>query len=98
MKVSERKGLLDPKIGGPGPVRPDGGAVAPAGPPTIDQVSVSDAARELARLRAEVGDVDTVRVAKVEGLSAVMAKGQYSADVRDVARKVLRHVLGELVA
>jgi anti-sigma28 factor (negative regulator of flagellin synthesis) len=35
---------------------------------------------------------------KVEGLSAVMAKGQYSADVRDVARKLLRHVLEELVA
>jgi flagellar biosynthesis anti-sigma factor FlgM len=98
MKVSERKGVLDPKVGGLGPVRPDGQAGAPVAPPTTDQVSVSDAARELARLRAEVGDVGEVRTAKVEGLSAVMAKGQYSADVRDVAQKLLRHVLGELVA
>jgi hypothetical protein len=60
-------------------------------------VSVSDAARELARLRAEVGDLDAIRGEAVSGLSAVMAKGQYSADFRMVAQKVLRELLGELL-
>jgi anti-sigma28 factor (negative regulator of flagellin synthesis) len=97
MKVNERKGLIDPAVAGPA-VRPDGGAVAPEPPASTDKVSVSDAARDLARLRGEVGDVNTVNVEKVSGLSAVMAKGQYSADVRDVATKVLRSILGELLS
>jgi hypothetical protein len=32
----------------------------------------------------------------VRGLQAVMAKGQYSADIRDVARKLLREILGQV--
>ena len=62
-----------------------------------DQVSVSDLGRELSRLRAEVGDVDGVRLDKVRGLQAVMAKGQYSADIRDVARKLLQELLGQVL-
>ena len=97
MKVNERKGPIDPAVAGPA-VRPDGGAVAPEPPAAADKVSVSDAARDLARLRGAVGDVNTVDTEKVSGLSAVMAKGQYSADVRDVASKVLRSILGELLS
>ena len=99
MKIQERKGVLDPRLGGPDPVRPDGGASGESvAPGSGDQVTVSEAARDLARLRAEVGDLGAVRQDKVEGLAAVMAKGQYSADFHDVAEKVLREVLGEVLA
>jgi len=97
MKVNDRKGPIDPTVAGPA-VRPDGGVAAPEPPAATDKVSVSDAARDLARLRSAVGDVNTVDMQKVSGLSAVMAKGQYSADVRDVASKVLRSILGELLS
>ena len=99
MKIQERKGVLDPRLGGPDAVRPDGGSSSgsPA-PGSGDQVTVSEAARELARLRAEVGDLGAVRQDRVEGLAAVMAKGQYSADFDDVAEKILRELLGEVLA
>jgi len=99
MKVDDRKGLQAPTLSGPGAVQPAGGTAGPSGTPATDQVSVSDTARRLAQLRAEVGDVSaaSVRQEKVEGLRAVMAKGQYSADIEDVARKLLRDVLGGLV-
>ena len=97
MKVNDRKGPIDPAVAGP-PVRPDGGVAASEPPAATDKVSVSDAARDLAQLRGAVGDVNTVNMEKVSGLSAVMAKGQYSADVRDVASKVLRSILGELLS
>jgi anti-sigma28 factor (negative regulator of flagellin synthesis) len=97
MKVNERKGAIDPAVAGSA-VRPDGAAAAPEPPAAADRVSVSAAARDLARLRSAVGDVNTVSAERVSGLSAVMAKGQYSADVRDVAAKVLRSILGELLS
>lgn len=97
MKINERKGVVDPAVAG-SVGRPDGAAAAPEPPAAADRVSVSDAARDLARLRSEVGDVNTVSADKVSGLSAVMAKGQYSADVRQVAAKVLRSILGDLLS
>jgi hypothetical protein len=97
MKVNERKGVIDPAVAGSA-VRPDGAAASPEPPVAADRVSVSDAARDLARLRSEVGDVNTVSMEKTSGLSAVMAKGQYSADPRDVAGKVLRSILGDLLS
>jgi len=99
MKVDDRKGLQGPRVSGPGAIQPAAGAAGPSGTPATDQVSVSDTARRLAQLRAEVGDVsvETVRQEKVQGLRAVMAKGQYSADLENVARKLLREVLGGLL-
>jgi len=38
-------------------------------------VKTSDIAREFVRLRAEVGDVDSLREAKVSGLQAVVESG-----------------------
>lgn len=94
MKVNDRKGLADPQVIGLGGVRPEGGTPPPT-PPAGDQVSVSEAARELLRLRAEVGDVGAVDQAKVENLASVVAKGQYTADLREVARRLLRELIGE---
>jgi hypothetical protein len=92
MKVNEPKVLLHPRFGGPIGRVP--GAPARAG----DRVSVSDAGRLLAGLKAEVGPLDTLREEKVTGLRAVMAKGNYSADIQDVARQFLRELLGQLLA
>lgn len=102
MKVDERKGSIDPRVGGPTPLPPQGGGEAGQPPPApteaTDRVDVSSAARELARLRGEVGDLDTVDTEKVASLRHLMARGSYSADYRDTARKVLREFLGGLLA
>jgi flagellar biosynthesis anti-sigma factor FlgM len=99
MKIDERKGVLDPRLGGPGAVRPEGGPPPPTGEAAPgDQVSLSRDARLLASLRSEVGTVDTVREGRVEGLQAALAAGQYHVDPADVAAKLLREVMGELVA
>jgi len=97
MKVDERKGPQAPNVGGPGAIQPAAGTASPSAPSATDQVSVSDTARRLAQLRAEVGDVSVDAVRQEKGLRAVMAKGQYSADLEDVARKLLREVLGGLL-
>jgi flagellar biosynthesis anti-sigma factor FlgM len=100
MKIQERKGVLDPRLGGPDAIQADGPGTTAAPSPggsDADQVSVSELGRELARLRTEVGNVGDVREDKVRGLQAVMAKGQYSADIRDVARKLLQEILGQVV-
>ena len=93
MKIDERKGVLDPLVGVPSAH----GVDATAFPRARDRVNVSETARELAHLRAQLGGVELLRMEKVTGLRAVMAKGSYSADVRDVSRKLLRELLGQLV-
>ena len=67
MKVDDRKGLIDPALGVAHGVPHGPGAPAPPGGDG-DQVTVSGAARELARLRAEVGDVGAVDQEKLRGL------------------------------
>jgi flagellar biosynthesis anti-sigma factor FlgM len=94
MKVNDRKGVGEPHVVGPSGLRPDGLTPPPA-PPAGDQVSVSEAARELARLRAEVEDVGVVDPMRVENLASVVAKGQYTADLREVARRLLRELIGD---
>ena len=92
MKVNEPKVVLHPRFGGPNG-RASG---APAG--AADRVSVSDMGHLLAGLKAEVGPLDVLREEKVTGLRAVMARGNYSPDIQDVARQFLRELLGQLLA
>ena len=92
MKVNEPKVLLHPRFGGP-TGRMSG---ARAGDP--DRVSVSDMDGLLAGLKAEVGPLDVLREEKVTRLRAVMAEGNYGADIQDVARQFLRELLGQLLA
>jgi|SoiMetStandDraft_2_1073263.scaffolds.fasta_scaffold1673810_1 anti-sigma28 factor (negative regulator of flagellin synthesis) len=60
----------------------------------IDQVEEA----ELARLRAQVGPVDAVRGELVRSLRAAVESGEYHPDPADVARSMLRELLGELLA
>jgi|SRR5581483_6301023 len=99
MKVTDRKELLNRPVESPGAPRPDGGAPAPAAPSTgEDRVSVSQAARDLAQLREQVGPLDGVRTETVSHVQGLIASGQYAPDLHHVATNVLRDVLGELVA
>jgi flagellar biosynthesis anti-sigma factor FlgM len=101
MKIEDGKGVQGPRVDPTGSSRPAAkGAVrgAEAGAPAGDQVSVSDTARHLAQLRVQVGDPHAVRQDRVASLQSVMAKGQYSADIGDVAEKFLREKLGEILA
>ncbi len=92
MKVNEPKVLLHPRFGGP----TGRGSVAPRR--AADRVSVSDMGRLLVSLKGELGPLDVLREEKVSGLRAALAKGDYSADIQDVAREFLRELLGELLA
>ena len=92
MKVNEPKVLLHPRFGGPT------GRAWEAPTSAADRVSVPDMGRLLAGLKGEMGPLDVLREEKVTALRAVMAKGDYSADVQDVARQFLRELLGQLLA
>jgi anti-sigma28 factor (negative regulator of flagellin synthesis) len=84
MKVKEPKVLLHPLVGG------STGRVS-------NGVGASDVGL-LASLKSEMGPLDVLREEKVTRLRAVIARGNYNADVHDVARGLLREVLGQLLA
>jgi flagellar biosynthesis anti-sigma factor FlgM len=98
MKVNDRKGVVNRGVEGPGPVGLDapGAPAAPSVPE--DRISVSDMARELAKLRNELGPIDQVRTEKIASIQDIMAKGQYSADPPRVARDFLRDILAQLLS
>ena len=99
MKIDERKGVLDPQLAGTDPIRPEGRApAAPATPVTDDRVSVSDTARQLAGLRADVGDVGAVRGDRVAALQAAVDAGRYSPEAHAVARALLRDLIGDALS
>ncbi len=66
----------------------------PAGQPG-DRVSVSEEARTLSRLRADLGDLTAVRTEKVQDLRDRIERGEYRVDLKAVARKLLAAVFGE---
>jgi len=99
MKIDEHKGVLDSQLAGLDPVRPEAGGKVPLpAAPAGDRVSVSDTARQLAGVRAEVGDVGAVREQRVTGLRAAIDQGQYRPDLHQVARSVLREVMSDVLA
>ena len=98
MKVNERKGLVSRGVEGSGAIRPDAPSEAPPPGSAEDRVTVSDTARELARLRSELGPVDLMRADRVVSIQDVMAKGQYSADPPRVARDFLGEILAQLLS
>lgn len=100
MKVDQHRTLSGPGPKGTPRVTPSAGRrsrAAGAAAAVGDRVSLSEEARRLARLRAGVGDLDEVRQDRVGELRQRVAEGTYRADFRDVARKFLRELLGELL-
>ena len=98
MKITDGKGVLDPQLTGPDGIRGErGGKTEGTTPAAGDRVSVSEAARDLARLRAQVGELDEGREDRVSELRAALAAGQYRVDPTAVARSVLRDLLSDQV-
>src|SRR5262245_36749101 len=98
MKITDGKGLLDPKVICPEAIQGGGGRKAVGSTSQArDRVSVSAAARDLARLREEVGSVDAVRESRVAELRTAVATGQYRVDAFAVARSVLRDLMSDQV-
>jgi flagellar biosynthesis anti-sigma factor FlgM len=75
------------------PTRARAGRQTP--PATEDKVSVSDEARTLGRLRAELGEVDGIRADKVAELRGQIERGEYLPDLKQAARKLLEAIFGE---
>jgi anti-sigma28 factor (negative regulator of flagellin synthesis) len=98
MKVNERKSVPDPRVGGAGGVAPGGSVPEGTGAGADDQVSVSETARELARLKGEVGDVEGVRADRVASLRNATTDRRYVPDARGAATGLVREVLGDLLA
>ncbi len=97
MKINDGKTPINPAL--EGPAVHSGRRVTPAsGVAADDRVSVSEAARELARLRAEVGPIDVVRAERVGSLRATVSAGRYQPDVGAVAGSVLRELVAQLLA
>jgi anti-sigma28 factor (negative regulator of flagellin synthesis) len=93
MKIDERKVTLDALIGDIATAR----ARASGSLGAEDRVEVSAAARVLAELRPALGEVDVVRHDRVIELRATMESGSFRAHPPDIARSLLREVLGQLV-
>lgn len=100
MKINERNGVLDTQLGGAEALRSDAGTTTRQGTATAsgDRVSVSDTARSLAALRADVGDLGAVREDRVAGLRAVLDDGSYQVDFHTVAASVLREIGADALA
>jgi flagellar biosynthesis anti-sigma factor FlgM len=97
MKVDDRKTVLDPRVGGTqAPAPGDRSPASGEGSTSADQVSVSDTARDLAKLRSAVGNPDIVREEKIAKLREAVENGSYHPDVRETAKKLLREILGDL--
>jgi flagellar biosynthesis anti-sigma factor FlgM len=99
MKVSDRKSIQNPGVGGPHGVADESRTGRSGGVenPTGDSVEVSSAARTLARL-VDAGELETaVRAEKVDPLRAAVDGGTYTVDNEATARAFLREVLGDLV-
>ncbi len=91
-----------------GPKRPDevraargdigkGRATRPDTTTGGDKVSVSEEARILSRLRADLADVSGVRTEKVEEVRGKIERGEFQVDLKAVARKFLESIFGERV-
>ena len=63
----------------------------------LDRVDVSQAARLLQRMRAEVGDLDTIASDRVEDLRAQLAADTYRPAPQAVAERLLAELTTDLV-
>ena len=93
MKIDDRKIPIDPLLGVVAGAR----ARPPVRSSPPDRVDLSPTALAIAGLRGEIGAAGVVRAERVTALRAAVASGTYAVPPADVARKVLRELLAELV-
>lgn len=96
-----------------GPIRIDGGApnsqIAPEKTHgktperseevlTKDQVTVSEAAKNIARLMVEVSNIPDIRADKVEELKSAINSGTYEIKGSEIAGKIIKEALIDKLA
>jgi Anti-sigma-28 factor, FlgM len=95
MRIGQRNGLVGPPIEAPASARREG--VPRMVRRGRNPVREPDDAAELVRLRALVGPVDGVRTELVQRLRAAVESGEYRPDPVEVAKSMLRELLGQLL-
>ena len=98
MRIDDAKETVGAKIDGARGVRGAPSLRNALGLEDGDRVQVSDTARLLVRLKAEVGPVNTVRNDVVARLRDQVASGEYRPDFGLVAQNMLRDVMTTAVA
>ncbi|MCX8043191.1 MAG: flagellar biosynthesis anti-sigma factor FlgM [Desulfobacterota bacterium] len=63
-----------------------------------DHVELSDKAREFSRIKDVLETVPDVRSDKVKALSEAVERGTYTVDTRDVAGKIIRESIIDILA
>ena len=97
MRIDDAKELGGAKVDGARGTRGGASLRNALGFEDGDRVQVSDTARLLVRLKAEVGPVNTVRNDVVARLRDQVASGEYQPDFGTVAQNMLRDVMTQAV-
>jgi hypothetical protein len=96
MRITRRSSIQSPVVGGT--TSPDGGATRSGGTGASgDSVEVSETARALQRLRAEIGDLDTVATDTVRELQRRVDSDEYHPAPRLVAERMLTELASDLL-
>ena len=97
MKITRRSSIQSPVVSEGG--APKGGSARPTGSAgSTDSVDVSGAARLRQRLRAEIGDVETVATERVAALQERVEADDYHPPSREVAERLLTELASDALA
>jgi hypothetical protein len=97
MKITRRSSIQGPIVSEGG--APKGsGARATGNTGSADSVDVSGAARLRQRLRAEIGDVETVTTERVAALQERVGADDYHPPSREVAERLLTELASDALA
>lgn len=66
--------------------------VSPLQSPRADRIEISDAARRIAELKAEISMIGDVRDEKVLALKQAIQSGSYSVDAAKIAERILNEL------
>lgn len=72
------------------------GQASQAGKGALDEVSISERARDVQKARVEMDKVPEVRMQRIEELRTAIAANEYHVDAKDIADKILRDHLIDL--
>ncbi len=97
MRITRRTSIPPPSVGDATPL---GGATSRStgAARSDDSVDVSDTARTLQRLRAEIGDLETTATDTVRALQQRIDAGDYRPAPRAVAERLLTELASDLLA
>jgi anti-sigma28 factor (negative regulator of flagellin synthesis) len=97
MRITRRSSIQSPAVGGT-TAAGNGGTRSSSTGATGDSVELSDAARTLQRLRAEIGDLDAIATDAVQALQQRVDSNEYHPAPRVVAKRLLTELASDLLA